>query len=77
VQLGCALHCDAVSVREGLLHILGGGVTKVMHPEYPAPLLTSFAVHLRLSPDAPGTYSYEVSVDGELLTTVPFVAVQT
>jgi hypothetical protein len=36
VRIDCALLCDAATVREGLLHILGGGVTRVNRPGYPA-----------------------------------------
>ncbi len=33
-----ALLCDAATVREGLLHILGGGINRLMRKKFPAPL---------------------------------------
>lgn len=38
MRIDCALLCDAATVREGLLHVLGGGVTRLNRPGYPAPL---------------------------------------
>ena len=43
-----ALLCDAVSVREGLLHILGGGISRVHRPAYPAPLGINLALRITL-----------------------------
>lgn len=31
-----AIICDAASVREGLLHMLGGGITRLWRGEYPS-----------------------------------------
>jgi hypothetical protein len=38
LRINAALLADAASVREGLLHILGGGITRVGRPTFPAPL---------------------------------------
>lgn len=38
MRLSCALLCDAATVREGLLNVLGGGVSKIVRPTMPAPL---------------------------------------
>jgi hypothetical protein len=38
VRIDFALLCDAATVREGLLHVLGGGVTRLNRPAYPAPI---------------------------------------
>lgn len=46
MRLGCAMLCDAAVVREGLLHILGGGVTRVTHPSYPARLDLNLALSI-------------------------------
>jgi len=35
--------CDSASVREGLLHVLGGGITDVSLSMLPAPLQVTFA----------------------------------
>lgn len=36
--------CDAASIRENLLSILGGGITILRRPSYPAPLLCDVGV---------------------------------
>lgn len=36
--------CDAATVREGLLHVLGGGITRIWRPKYPAPFTGALAV---------------------------------
>ncbi len=51
MRIGCAVHCDAATVRDGLLHILGAGVTRVSHPSYPAPLGTALALQIVLTPE--------------------------
>ncbi len=33
-----AVLADAVTVRDGLLHLLGGGITTLMRPQFPAPI---------------------------------------
>lgn len=38
MRIDCALLCDAATVREGLLHVLGGGVTRINRPGFPTPL---------------------------------------
>jgi len=43
--------CDAVTVRDGLLHILGGGVGRVTRFGFPAPLDNDMALRLVLSPE--------------------------
>lgn len=45
-----ALLCDAVTVRDSLLHILGGGVTRLWRDEYPAPMDIQLALLISLSP---------------------------
>lgn len=45
-----ALVCDAVTVREGLLHILGGGVGALWRDSYPTPLNVDLALLLTLHP---------------------------
>jgi hypothetical protein len=52
MRVDCALLCDAVTVREGLLHILGGGITRVAVPgPYPAALGVSLALRIVVDPD--------------------------
>ena len=50
MRVDCALLCDAVTVREGLLHILGGGVTRINRPEYPAPMGLALALLIDVHP---------------------------
>ena len=50
MRVDCALLCDAVTVRDGLLHVLGGGVTQIMRPAYPAPLGVALALRIMIHP---------------------------
>lgn len=50
MRVDCALLCDAVSAREGLLNILGGGITRLRRPEFPAPLGAGLALRIMLHP---------------------------
>lgn len=52
----CALLCDAATVREGLLNVLGGGVTTTTFDRYPAPLPVTLA--LRLSGDSVADFDH-------------------
>lgn len=44
MRLGLAVLCDYAAVREGLLHLMGGGVSILVRPDLPA----SMHVHLAL-----------------------------
>ena len=132
MRVDCALLCDAVTVREGLLHILGGGVTRATRQSYPGPLGLSLALRVLIHPTeaadihkmevilqdadgqrvagadvefglsdtaglapgehgslpvalsfpegvqlpAPGTYSFELLIDGVHQVSVPFIAIE-
>jgi hypothetical protein len=69
VPIDCALLCDAATVREGLLHILGGGITRLHRSEYPSPLGTALAVRVMVHPtEADRGHQFEarlLSEDGE------------
>jgi len=52
--------CDFAQVREGLLTICSGGITRVMVPEVPAPLAVMLAALLELGPEDIGPI-HEVS----------------
>jgi len=45
-----ALLCDAATVRESLLHILGGGITNISRASYPAPLGVAVAAMFIVHP---------------------------
>jgi hypothetical protein len=68
MRVDCALLCDAATVREGLLHILGGGVTRINRDEYPAPLGTTLALRVMIHPtetaDAHAMQVLLLSADG-------------
>jgi len=69
MRIDCALLCDAVTVREGLLHILGGGVTRANRPQFPSPLTMMLALRIMVHPtEAASEHECRVlllSVDGE------------
>lgn len=46
-----ALLCDFATVREGLLHLLGGGLTRLWRPELPAPLNVTLSLLVELEQD--------------------------
>lgn len=43
-EIDSVIICDAATVREGLLHVLGGGVTRLWRPELPAVLAVQVAI---------------------------------
>lgn len=45
-----ALLCEAATVREGLLHILGGGITRIQRPGFPSLLQLDLALVFTLTP---------------------------
>jgi len=49
--LDAAILCDAATVREGLLHILGGGITRIWRRELPAPMGLTLALLVRVPQD--------------------------
>ncbi len=46
MNVDCALICDFVTVREGLLHILGGGVGRIYRQTFPAPFAAGLALRV-------------------------------
>ncbi len=44
MRVECALLCDAASVRENLLHVLGGGITDTTFARLPGPLAITYAL---------------------------------
>lgn len=45
-----AMLCDYATVREGLLHVLGGGINRLWREEYPAPLGVTLALLFEVHP---------------------------
>jgi hypothetical protein len=50
MRIDCALLCDAATVREGLLNILSGGITRANRTSYPAPLGMVLALRIMIHP---------------------------
>jgi hypothetical protein len=48
VKITTGLLCDYASIREGLLFVVGGGVTRIRRTEYPAPFGCSVALLVEL-----------------------------
>lgn len=48
MRLTTAILCDFATVREGLLHVLGGGVTRLWREQLPAPLNVTIAMMLEV-----------------------------
>jgi hypothetical protein len=48
VHVNAAILCDFASVREGLLNVVGGGITRLWRPQLPAPMNLSVALMLEL-----------------------------
>ncbi|MEY2396911.1 MAG: hypothetical protein QOJ00_85 [Actinomycetota bacterium] len=59
-RVSSALLCDAATVREGLLHILGGGITRLHRTEYPAPMQVTLVAQIVLTPLEVG-FEHDVS----------------
>ena len=55
-----AFICDAVTIREGLLHVLGAGATALTRREFPAPV--AIALGVVLSTERAGTYNISVDI---------------
>ena len=50
MRISTALLCDAATVREGLLHVLGGGVTRLGRGEFPAAMDVELALMVQQHP---------------------------
>lgn len=51
IGLGAALLCDAATTRDNLLHVLGGGLSMLVRPSFPAPLACDLALTLYAKTD--------------------------
>lgn len=63
VRATTAILCDAATVREGLLHLLGGGVSALGRPSFPAPLLVDLALVLEFNDLNADTTTHLLRVD--------------
>lgn len=48
MEIFFAILSDAATVREGLLHVLGGAITRIFRPLLPAPLGVTLALVIRM-----------------------------
>jgi hypothetical protein len=66
VELTTALLCDHASVREGLLFVAGGGITRIRRPQFPAHLGVGLAAVLELdSLEVTRDHRFQLVVVGE------------
>lgn len=66
MEVTTALLADHVQVREGLLFVLSGGITRIRRPSYPAQLGAGVAVVLELDAfEAERGHQFELVVVGE------------
>jgi hypothetical protein len=66
MRIDVALLCDAVTVREGLLNILAGGITRTTQPEYPAQFKGGLALRIMIHPtEATKPHDIEMFCQGE------------
>jgi hypothetical protein len=61
MRIDCALLCDSVTIREGLLHILGGGITRANREDFPAPLNLALALRIMVHPTE-AEHTHELTV---------------
>lgn len=72
IRLAAALLCDSANIRENLLSVLGGGITRIGRPDFPASINCDLALAFYASPrtSARDDHSIRVSLlspDGEEL----------
>jgi len=66
MELTTALLCDHVQVREGLLFIVAGGITRLRRPSYPAALGAGLAVVIELEQlEAESPHQFALVIVGE------------
>ena len=51
MEIQAAILCDSATVREGLLHVLGGGINRLYRSELPAPLGVALALLVSFEPE--------------------------
>ena len=74
MNVGTALLCDFATIREGLLHVVAGGITRLWRDQYPAPIGCSLALVFEVHPmEAANPHEIDVRVmseDGEEIARV-------
>ncbi len=62
MDIASAMLCDHATVREGLLHVLGGGITRIWRDSLPAPLGVALTLQLQMT-QSEDAMPHEVRVD--------------
>jgi hypothetical protein len=62
MRVAVATLCDSATIREGLLHILGGGVTTLLRSPGNATLGVQLALLLEFDPDEAGRHQLAIRV---------------
>ena len=74
MQVAAAFLCDSATVREGLLHSLGGGINRLWRDDFPAPVNAALALMFELhrqETDRPHELDVQVmGEDGEMVAAV-------
>jgi hypothetical protein len=66
VKIDTAFLCDAATVREGLLNVLSGGITRVGRPDFPEALGLTLALRILVHPtEADSPHKLVVLLQGE------------
>jgi hypothetical protein len=66
MKIDNALLCEAATVRDGLLFILGGGITVTGRPEFPSPLQMTLAVRVVMHrEEISGQHELEIVLNDE------------
>lgn len=65
MHVDTAVLCDGATIREGLLHILGAGITRLWRPELPAGLGVSIAMLVDMERELEDTpHEVRIVIDG-------------
>lgn len=68
--------CDSATVREGLLHVLGGGITRLWRGGFPAPMKASLALMIEMEASEihageHDMFAMVIGVDGQPIASSP------
>lgn len=77
IRLAAALLCDSANVRENLLSVLGGGITTLGRPDFPAPINCDLALSFYVSTEVAGPMSHAIEVVGSSASGVELFTFET
>ncbi|MGH9070974.1 MAG: DUF6941 family protein [Acidimicrobiales bacterium] len=64
-RIHTALLCDSATIREGLLHVLGAGISRIWRPRLPAPLGLTLALLVEVAPSGlTQPHQFSVNITG-------------